>query len=166
MRKKLAGLFLTVVLALICLLIRITYINTVSGDKYTKQVLAQSQSSYSSTILPFKRGNILDAGGTVLATSERTYNVILDCKIVNSEDAYASPTVKALSEVFGLDEAEMHAKIANERTRYSQYQVVKKNISIEERQAFYDYVNPADDESLSDEEKAAKSNVKGIWFEE
>ena len=141
MRKKLAGLFIIVVLALICLLIRITFINAVSGDKYTKQVLAQSQSSYSSTILPFKRGNIIDVNGTVLATSEKTYNVILDCKVVNSSDSYVSPTVQALVDVFGLDAGNMHAKIANERTKYSQYQVVKDNISIEERQAFYDYIN-------------------------
>lgn len=153
MRKKLAGLFLLVVLALICLLIRITYINAVSGDKYTKQVLAQSQSSYSSTVLPFKRGNITDVNGTVLAASERTYNVILDCKLVNSSDAYASPTVDALVKVFGLDAAQMHAIIANERTRKSQYQVVKKNISIEERQAFYDYINAGSDDSSSTNQK-------------
>ncbi|MDO4804944.1 MAG: penicillin-binding protein 2 [Lachnospiraceae bacterium] len=156
MRKKLAGLFLLVVLALICLLIRITYINAVSGDKYTKQVLAQSQSSYSSTVLPFKRGNITDANGTVLAASERTYNVILDCKVVNSADAYASPTVDALVNVFGLDAAEMHAIIANERTRNSQYQVVKKNISIEERQAFYDYINAGSDDSSANDDSTSE----------
>ena len=166
MRKKLAGLFLIVVLALICLLIRITYINAVSGDTYTKQVLAQSQSSYSSTILPFKRGNIVDVNGTVLATSEKTYNVILDCKVVNSSDSYVSPTVQALVDVFGLDAADMHAKIANERTKYSQYQIVKKNISIEERQAFYDYIQGTEDEPLDDDTAAVRKNVKGIWFEE
>lgn len=166
MRKKLAGLFLIVVLALICLLIRITYINAVSGDRYTKQVLAQSQNSYSSTALPFKRGNIVDTNGTVLATSERTYNVILDCKVVNSSDYNVSPTVQALVDVFGLDAAEMHAKIANERTRDSQYQVVKKNISIDERQAFYDYVHGTEENPLSEEDAAYRSNIKGVWFEE
>lgn len=166
MRKKLAGLFLIVVLALICLLIRITYINAVSGDRYTKQVLAQSQNSYSSTALPFKRGNIVDTNGTVLATSERTYNVILDCKVVNSSDYNVSPTVQALVDVFGLDAAEMHAKIANERTRDSQYQVVKKNISIDERQAFYDYVHGTEENPLSEEDAAYRSNTKGVWFEE
>ncbi len=166
MRKKLAGLFIIVVLALICLLIRITFINAVSGDKYTKQVLAQSQSSYSSTILPFKRGNIIDVNGTVLATSEKTYNVILDCKVVNSSDSYVSPTVQALVDVFGLDAGNMHAKIANERTKYSQYQVVKDNISIEERQAFYDYINGTKEEPLDEATAAARKNVKGIWFEE
>ena len=166
MRKKLAGLFLIVVLALICLLIRITYINAVSGDTYTKQVLAQSQSSYSSTVLPFKRGNIVDINGTVLATSEKTYNVILDCKVVNSSDSYVSPTVQALVDVFELDAADMHAKIANERTKYSQYQIVKKNISIEERQAFYDYIQGTEDEPLDDDTAAVRKNVKGIWFEE
>ena len=86
MRRKLAGLFVAVVLALICLLIRITYINAVSGDQYTKQVLANSQSRYSSTILAYKRGDILDRNGAVLATSEKKYNVILDCSVTNADE--------------------------------------------------------------------------------
>ena len=39
MKKKLAGLFVLVVLALLCLLIRISYINAVSGDSYKRQGL-------------------------------------------------------------------------------------------------------------------------------
>ena len=69
MKKKLAGLFVLVVLALICLLIRISYINAASGDTYKKQVLSQSQNSYSSTVMPFKRGDIVDRNGIVLATA-------------------------------------------------------------------------------------------------
>ena len=94
MQRKLAGLFAAVVLVLICLAVRITYVNAVSGDQYAKQVLAQSQSQYSSTVLPFKRGDILDTKGTVLATSEKKYNIVLDCKVVNSDPDYAGPTMK------------------------------------------------------------------------
>ena len=42
MRGKLAGLFGAVLLALVCLLGRITYINSTSGAKYKKQVLTQA----------------------------------------------------------------------------------------------------------------------------
>ena len=43
MRGKLVGLFAVVLLALVCLLGRITYINATSGQKYKKQVLTQAQ---------------------------------------------------------------------------------------------------------------------------
>ena len=57
------------------------YIQRTSGEKYEKIVL--SQQKYDSTIIPFQRGNIVDARGTVLATSVDVYNVILDCKVLN-----------------------------------------------------------------------------------
>ena len=78
MRKKLVWSFGVVILALVGLAIRITYINATSGEKYRRQVLTQSQQQYESRIIPFKRGDILDTNGTILATSEKVYNVILD----------------------------------------------------------------------------------------
>ena len=84
MRKKLVILYGGVVLALVALTGRITYINATSGDKYKKQVLSQAQQRYESRVLPAKRGDIYDRNGNLLATSNKVYNVILDCKAVNS----------------------------------------------------------------------------------
>ena len=78
MKKKLAGLFVLVVLALLCLLIRISYINAVSGDSYKKQVLSQSQNSYSSTGMPCTRGDQLDQKACVLETTEERDNDVTD----------------------------------------------------------------------------------------
>ncbi len=72
MKKKLAGLFVLILLAFVFLVIGITIINAKSGDKYTKQVLAQSQQQYDSTTIPYKRGDILDRSGNILATSINT----------------------------------------------------------------------------------------------
>ena len=84
-------------LALVCLLGRITYINATSGDKYKKQVLTQAQQKFvSNDVLPAKRGNIYDRNGNILATSNKVYNVILDCKTVNSDPDYVEPTIRAL----------------------------------------------------------------------
>ena len=165
LRRKLAGLFVAVVLVLLCLLIRISYINAMSGDRYTKQVLSQSQSGYSSEVLAYKRGDILDRNGTVLAASEKTYNVILDCKVVNSDNDFVGPTIDALARSLELDAAEITKKLTDEKTRNSQYQVVKKNISIEERQAFYDYKSGAN-ETLSEDEQKQRKQIHGVWFEE
>ena len=116
LRRKLAGLFVAVVLVLLCLLIRISYINAMSGDRYTKQVLSQSQSGYSSEVLAYKRGDILDRNGTVLASSEKTYNVILDCKVVNSDNDFVGPTIDALARSLELDAAENTKKLTDEKT--------------------------------------------------
>ena len=101
MRTKLVGLFAIVILAFVGLAIRITVINAQDGDAYKKKVLTQSQQQYSSKTIPFKRGDILDTNGTVLATSEKVYNLILDCKVVNTKEEYAEPTIAALKKYFG-----------------------------------------------------------------
>jgi stage V sporulation protein D (sporulation-specific penicillin-binding protein) len=153
MRRKLGALFVIFVIVLNLLLIRITYINAVSGEQYTKQALANSQSQYASSTLAYKRGDILDKNGTVLATSEKRYSVILDCKVTNSDDTYVEPTIKALVDCFGLDEGDMRNLLADVKTKDSQYQVVKKEVTIEDKKAYDTY-------------KTSHSNIKGIWFEE
>ena len=166
MRGKLVGLFAVVLLALVCLLGRITYINAISGQKYKKQVLTQAQQKYESNVLPAKRGDIYDRNGNILATSQKVYNVILDCKTVNSDEDYAEPTVRALVDVLGLDEKDIRSKLSAEDTKNSQYQIIKKQISMDEKKAFEDYQTPGEDSELSDAQKAERSNVKGVWFEE
>ena len=166
MRRKLAGLFVVVVLALVCLLIRITYINAVSGKEYRKMVLMNSQQQYSSTTLAYKRGDILDRNGSVLATSEKKYNVILDCSVVGSNEAYVEPTISALMELFDADELTLRHLLSDEKTKNSQYQVIREKVSVDEKQAFDQYKAGASDKTLSDEERKERSNVRGVWFEE
>ena len=88
MKKKLAVLFSLVLLALVGLVARITYINATSGSKYRKQVLSQAQQKYQNRTMPAKRGTIYDRNGNILATSNKVYNVVLDCKAVNSDEDY------------------------------------------------------------------------------
>lgn len=168
MRKKLVWLLGLVVLALIGLCVRITYINASEGTRYTQQVLSQSQQKYDSRVIPFRRGDIQDRNGVVLATSEKVYKIILDCRVVNSNEDYIEPTVKAMVEVLGLDEQEIRDKLENEETKNSQYQIMKRNVSITDKKAFEEYESPDEEEaaSLSKEELAERSNIKGVWFEE
>ena len=167
MKGKLVGLFAVVLLALVCLLGRITYINAISGNKYKKQVLTQAQQKYESNILPAKRGDIYDRNGNILATSNKVYNVILDCKAVNSEERdYVEPTVRALTEVLGLDEDDIRSRLSSEKTKNSQYQIIKKQLSMDDKKKFDEYTTVTEDSNLSDEQKKERSNVKGVWFEE
>ena len=91
----------------------------------------------------------------VLATSEKVYKIILDCRVVNSDEDYIEPTIKAMVEVLGLDEEEIRDKLENEETKNSQYQIMKRNVSITDKKAFEEYENPDEETaaSLSDEER-------------
>ena len=166
MKGKLAGLFGAVLLALVCLLGRITYINATNGDKYKKLVLTQAQQKFENDVLPAKRGNIYDRNGNILATSNKVYNVILDCKTVNSDPDYVEPTIRALKEILGIDEEKVRSLLSDSRTSQSQYQILLKQLSMDKKKEFEAYTTVEEDSPLSDTEKKERGNVKGVWFEE
>lgn len=166
MKKKLAVLFSLVLLALVGLVARITYINATSGSKYRKQVLSQAQQKYENQTLPAKRGDIYDRNGNILATSNKVYNVVLDCLEVNKDQDSVEPTIKALVEVLGLDEDEMRKLLTDSGTKKSQYQIVKKQISMDDKKAFEKYEDPGDDSELTATQLKERSRITGVWFEE
>ena len=124
MQKKLVLLFVVIVLAFVFLIGKITYINASSGEKYTKIVLDQQQ--YDSRTIPFKRGDIVDRNGTKLATSERVYNVILDMKVMLSDENYVEPTIKALGECFEIEEKVVRKLM--EENPDGRYNIMKKGV--------------------------------------
>ncbi len=156
MKRKLVIVFAIIVLALIVLIGRVTYINAVSGEKYAKTVL--SQQDYDSTTIPYKRGNITDRSGTILATSTKVYNVILDSKVLNANEDSIDATVEALVRYFDLDEDELRTFI--EENPKNQYKVLLKKQTFDEISEFKELK-----ESLS-ESGDANEQIKGVWFEE
>ena len=163
MQTKLTIVFAFVLLLLGILLIRITVIIGKSGNRYARQVL--SQQNYDSQTIPSRRGEILDRNGIVLARSDLVYNVILDCRYVNDEPDAVEPTVRAASDLFGLEESEVRDRLTSEQTRESQYQILKKGITQEEKDAFEAYAS-GEGEELTDEQKKERKLVRGIWFEQ
>lgn len=153
MQEKLVMLFIAILLAFVVLIGRIIQINASEGESYTKTVLDQQQ--YTSRTIPFKRGDIVDANGTKLATSERVYNVILDVKVLLSADkdsgTYVSATKEALATYFEIDSDTIDTIISEKPE--SRYVILKKNISYDEAQAY---------------KKAVEENayVQGVWLEE
>ena len=151
MQKKLVVLFFFVLLAFAGLCIRLYWISNEDGEKYKKQVL--SQRGYDSTTLPFKRGDIVDARGTTLATSEKVYNLIIDAKnMLYSDKKYLEPTIEALNTYFGLDSKEVREYVTTHTT--ASYKVMNKQLSYDEIKDFKDAMN------------ADGSLIKGVWFEE
>ena len=154
MKRKLALIFALIVLALVGLSVRIVYIHETNGDKYTKKILQQQESN--SLTLAYRRGDIYDRNGTVLATSEKVYNVILDPKVLTSHEELTKgcvdATLTALAEHFSYTKPELQT-IYNEK-KASSYVVLEKQLTKEEISGFQEAMD-ADD-----------SKVKGVWFEE
>jgi stage V sporulation protein D (sporulation-specific penicillin-binding protein) len=154
MRKKLVVLFVLVLLAFVGLGVRLIFITKNNGEEYQKQVLSQQQ--YDSTTIPFRRGEILDANNTILAYSEKVYNVILDAKILLRDSKYLDPTVKALVRCFSLDGGEIRNYLAEHPS--SQYYVLAKKLTYNEISEFQGLITPGSENY--------DENVQGIWFEE
>jgi len=152
MQKKLMVLFILVLMAFVGLSIRLISINRDKGNDYKKQVLSQLE--YDSVTIPFKRGEILDANGTVLAISNKVYNVILDTKVLMDDEENLEPTLNALRTVFGIDTGEVRNYIVEHPN--SSYYVLARRLDYEQVEKF---------KALqADEENGSK--IKGIWFED
>ena len=144
-------IFIAIAGVLICLVGRLAYIELESGDKYAKIVLNQQE--YSSKTIPFRRGDIVDRKGTVLATSTDVYNVILDCSVLTSREDYLEPTLSALNQCFGLDTGELRTYVSENPKK--RYYVLAQKLPYDEIAQF---------ESLQNDQKNGK-NIKGVWFE-
>ncbi len=145
-------LFLCVLVAFIGLSVRLILINKDKGNDYKKQVLSQLE--YDSVTIPFKRGEILDANGTILAISNKVYNVILDTKVLMDDEENLEPTLNALRTIFNIDTGKVREYIIEHPN--SSYYVLAKRLDYEQVEKFKALQN--------DEENG--SHIKGIWFED
>ncbi|MCD7708867.1 MAG: penicillin-binding protein 2 [Clostridiales bacterium] len=157
MRAKLVALFSVIVVLLCALVARLTYIEYTSGDKYEKKVL--SQMSYDSQTLPYQRGDIVDANGTILATSEAVYNVILDCSVMTYNEDYIEPTIDALVTCFPDLDRDTLEGYARDRAD-SKYIVLETKLSYDEIQPFVNMQNEVDENGNS-----VNPYINGVWFE-
>lgn len=175
MKQKLFVAVGAMVLVLGALLFRTYAIQDENNEEYSKIVLSQRQSEYSSTTIFYKRGDIYDRNGNKLAQSERVYNLILDPRQMHEAEYTAAdgskrryvvdPTIDALCEYFGYDSSELRETISSHST--SSYVIYQKSIGYEEKQGFLDFVAQKNDEFLSSEDaEIRKRQIKGFWFED
>ncbi len=153
MRKKLMVLFWVIIGLLAFLVGRLVYIELNSGERYEKIVLSNQE--YTSTTIPFRRGDIVDRKGTVLATSTDVYNVILDCSVLTSREVYLEPTMAALMACF--DEADLLIGFSE----------MEDYISDHPSSQYYKIASrlPADKIADFEEMADADTDIRGIWFE-
>ena len=152
-RAKLAFLFGVSVLLLAGLSIRLVYIVKVHGAEYQKAVLQNQQ--YDTVTIPFRRGDIVDKNGTVLATSEKVYNIVIDASVMLTyqNHRYLEPTLEALSQCFSdiLDVDAIRYYVMNNES--SRYYVAAKRLSYGDISKFL-------------EMQSENDYIKGVYFEE
>lgn len=152
MHNKLYIVFGVLCILFVALIFRLMYLEYTSGEKYEKIVLSQQE--YDSTIIPYKRGDIVDSKGTVLATSVDVYNVILDSKVLHANEEKISSTIAYLTQCFPeITADQVNQEITDNPDR--EYTVLAKHVSYEEKAAFEALMNGED----------TKDQIAGIWFE-
>ncbi len=156
---KLAVMMLIILLAFTGLGGRLYCLARDNQNDYQKKILSQQR--YDSKTLPFKRGSILDTNGTILAASEKVYNVVLDCKVMLSDEKNEEPTLTALAECFDLNLSELRQYVSEHPG--SQYYVLKRRIPYEEMSPFLDRKNEHNAAAAKDKDMGI---INGVWFEE
>lgn len=149
MQAKLLLVFCVVTILLTGLIGRLIYIMQSDGERYAKQVL--SRQSYVRGVLPYKRGEILDRNGTVLARSELRYRLILDPQnlLINSDKI--PTTLEALKKHYDID-ADTVNDILKERPD-SRYKILLDNLQLSQVEDFKKLI-------------VEDGNIKSLWFEE
>ena len=142
-----------------------------NSEEYSRIVLGQRQSGYGSRSIQARRGDILDRNGTILATSEKVYNLIVDPRAITSrsDDRYEKAVVDALREYFKGDERvdtvssllEKQKKLSTGKK--SAYFKFKEDMSFDEKDAFQKFM---DEKNAAYRKSGNKYEIKGLSFED
>ena len=116
MKIKLFWVYFLFLVGFLVVIGRLFYFSMEKGKDYEKRVL--SQQKYSSVTIPYKRGDIVDRKGTVLAKSERVYNLILEPANILKDKKQREATVSALVKYLGYEQSELDQLIDSNSKSY------------------------------------------------
>lgn len=159
MQTKIAILLICVILGCGYIVYRLVFINYSEGERYTKNAL--SQQTYTSSVIPFRRGDIIDRNGTVLATSVKRYKLVIDPRYILTEEdgelKYKEDSLNVLSGFFGYDREEIEDIL--EKNSSKAYLVMSDHpkLDSDEKVEYEEY--------LAKYEKDNNTKVKGIILE-
>ena len=142
-----------------------------NSEEYSRIVLGQRQSGYGSRSIQARRGDILDRNGTILATSEKVYNLIVDPRAITSrgDDRYEKAVVDALREYFKGDRrVDTVSSLLEEQKKLSTgkksaYFKFKEDMSFDEKDAFQKFM---DEKNAAYRKSGNKYEIKGLSFED
>ena len=156
MSRKLAVLFVMILVAFAFLGFRLFAINRDNSDKYKKRVL--SQQAYDSVTIPAKRGDIVDRNNTKIAVSQKVYNVCIDSKTLNKDEgAFIEGTINSLFATpveFTYTKDELRSYIRENPD--SQYRIIAKKQSYENVGEIMNMINNPE----------MYPDFKGVWLED
>lgn len=140
-----------VVVALFLLVGVMINISKTSKDKYAKKVFDNLK--YKNSTILAKRGDITDRTGTVLAYSEKVYNLILDPNSYWLDDTDRELNLNVLVQYLGCDRQELIDIFESQRGNNCAYKRIKRYMTYDEVQEY----------------KAAKeadNKINSSWLEE
>ena len=150
--------FGVVLVAMVLLIGVLVKINIKDGEKYAKRVL--SQQSYTSSEIPFKRGDIVDRNNVVMATSIKKYDLAIDISftLTKTEDEflYRDNVKEVLTKYFRIPESEVE-KAFKDRAE-AKYYLIKKEVPTRMVDGFEKYVD--------DKYEDSNPIKRVLWFEE
>ncbi len=151
MRRALFVFFALFFVCFVFLLLRIFFLDKNDGNRYRKAALAQQ--SYTNSVLNYQRGPIRDRNGTTMAVSLRRYNLILEPRTLNNNDAMHVRTVDALASFFNISRDVIEKIVASKPD--SMYEHI-------------DELRELTDEQVDNFRKKMSEDelIDGVWFEE
>lgn len=151
MKIKLLIVAAVIVVVLFLLACVMFYINRTSQDKYTKKVFDNLR--YRNNTILAKRGDITDRTGTVLAYSEKVYNLILDPNTYWLDDTDRDKNIDILVQCFGCDRQELLDIFNNYKDVNCAYKRIIRYLTYDEVKEY-------------NEIKAGDSSINSSWLEE
>lgn len=115
-------------IAAICIVIKLTNIQWVEGDHYRKIAKEKSVKTF---VIPANKGNVYSADGSLLATSVPNYTIRFDAMAPSKADfdKEIGPLASALSKKFNKPKSEYLAKFLKARRTENRYLLVEKGLS-------------------------------------
>ena len=167
MRRKLTIAYGIVSAVLFALALYTAVLMRNNGEEYQKLIL--SQQNYSSSTIPFQRGNIVDRNQTLLAYSEEVYNLILDPSVIlyTARESEPEPnrkaTVDALVACFDFNREDLEKVISsNPSSMYIRYAT---QLPAEAMNRFVSYQNNYNTAEDAYGKAVHTDKVTGVWFE-
>ncbi len=155
--KKRVKIVFGILLAALCLLFfRVGWIKAVHGESYEKASEKQ-QVQQTDTTIPALRGSIVDIKGSVLARSDRVYNMILDCKTIlevkETDTAQYNSTIQKIADILEIEESVVEQYLTPDyaAVRYQRFPE-GRGIPYAKQQMLQQAID--------------KGDIVGIWFEE
>ena len=167
MRRKLTVAYMLAAAVLFVFSLYMIVMISRRGEEYQRVVLAQQ--GYSTASVPFKRGNIVDRNGTLLAYSEEVYNLILDPSVIlysprkSETQPNRAVTVDAVARIFSVEKSEVERIL--EENPSSQYVRFARRLSEEDKNRFLDYQSSYNDAEDERGRPLHEDQIVGVWFE-